>query len=121
MRPASRCGRGRVTTGEAHRQPEKEGLMTRSSTVRRLLAACLALVLTAAVAPVLAQEEGSEKGRMELYGFAMLDMGYEKNQSDPDWFDVLRPTKLPWFEDQFGHDGHFFAGVRQSRFGVKGW
>ena len=94
--------------------------MTPSSTVRTLLAACLALVMAAAASPALAQDE-DQGNRMEIYGFAMLDMGYENGQSDPDWFDVLRPTKLPWFEDQFGGDNHFFAGVRQSRFGVKGW
>jgi hypothetical protein len=51
----------------------------------------------------------------------MLDMGYQAGQNDPNWFDVLRPTKLPAFEDQYGEDGHFFAGVRQSRLGVKGF
>ena len=29
--------------------------------------------------------------------------------------------KLPAFENEFGEDGHFFAGVRQSRFGAKGF
>ena len=33
----------------------------------------------------------------------------------------MRPTKLPPYADQFGKDGHFFAGVRQSRLGVKGY
>ncbi len=82
--------------------------------------ASLTCLLTAcAIAPAaLAQETGK---RLELYGFAMLDMGYEAGQTDPDWFDVLRPTKLPSFEDEFGDDGHFFAGVRQSRLGVKGY
>jgi hypothetical protein len=61
------------------------------------------------------------KPRMDIYGFAMLDLGYDFKQVDPDWFDVLRPTKLPSFENQFGEDGNFYAGVRQSRFGVKGW
>ena len=56
----------------------------------------------------------------EIYGFAMLDMGYDFKQVDPDWFDVLRPTKLPSFEDEFGEDGNLYAGVRQTRFGVKG-
>ena len=55
------------------------------------------------------------KPRLDIYGFAMLDMGYQTGQNDPDWFDVLRPTKLPAFENEFGEDGHFFAGVRQSR------
>jgi len=57
--------------------------------------------------------------RMELYGFAMLDMGYGFNQSDPNWFDVVRPSKLPSFPDEFGANGRFFSGVRQSRFGAK--
>src|SRR5262249_46725319 len=59
--------------------------------------------------------------RADIYGAAMLDMGYETKQSDPNWFDVLRPTKLPAFPNEFGEDGHFFAGVRQSRLGVKGY
>ncbi len=48
-------------------------------------------------------------------------MGYQTGQNDPDWFDVVRPTKLPAFENEFGEDGHFYAGVRQSRLGVKGF
>jgi hypothetical protein len=56
---------------------------------------------------------------VDIYGFAMVDMGYQTKQNDPAWFDVLRPTKLPSFENEFGEDGRFFAGVRQSRLGVK--
>jgi hypothetical protein len=48
-------------------------------------------------------------------------MGYETGRSDPDWFDVLRPTKLPSFEGEFGEDGQTYFSVRQSRFGVKGF
>jgi outer membrane DcaP-like protein len=59
------------------------------------------------------------KTRLEISGAAMLDMGYETGQSDPQWFDVMRPVKLPGVEDQFGEDGHFFSGVRQSRLSVK--
>ena len=51
----------------------------------------------------------------------MLDMGYEAGQTDPNWFDVLRPTKLPAYPNEYGEDGHYFAGVRQSRLGVKGF
>lgn len=61
------------------------------------------------------------KPRLDVYGFAMLDMGYQSKQNDPDWFDVVRPTKLPAYPNQYGEDGHFFAGVRQSRLGVKGF
>jgi hypothetical protein len=51
----------------------------------------------------------------------MLDMGYDVKQVNPDWSDVLRPTKLPSFPNEFGDNGSFFAGVRQSRLGVKAW
>jgi outer membrane DcaP-like protein len=57
--------------------------------------------------------------RLEIYGFTMLDNGYQFEQNDPLWFDVLRPTKLPAFPDEFGRDGRWFSGVRQSRLGVK--
>jgi hypothetical protein len=70
-----------------------------------------------AQAPEPAKEE--PKATLNIYGFAMLDMGFQFKQNDPDWFDVIRPTKLPAFKDQFGEDGHTYAGVRQSRLGVK--
>jgi hypothetical protein len=77
----------------------------------------------AASVPAAAQDQApaAEGPRLDVYGFAMLDMGYQTGQNDPAWFDVLRPTKLPAFENQFGEDGHYFAGVRQSRLGVKGF
>lgn len=54
----------------------------------------------------------------EIYGFVMLDTGYDFGSiGDPNWFDTLRPTKLPAFEDQYGRGGRWFAGVRQTRFG----
>jgi hypothetical protein len=74
-----------------------------------------------AVATQEAAPKGEARPRMDIYGFAMLDMGYQSGQNDPDWFDVLRPTKLPAYENEYGEDGRFFAGVRQSRLGVKGF
>ena len=65
------------------------------------------------------EDEKEPEPKVELYGFAMLDIGYDFGQNDPDWFDVVRPTKLPSFENEFGTDGRYYAGVRQSRFGVK--
>ncbi|HMK29623.1 MAG TPA: DcaP family trimeric outer membrane transporter [Terriglobales bacterium] len=56
---------------------------------------------------------------LELYGFVQLDSGYQFKQNDPDWFDVVRPTKLPAFKDEFAPDGKVFFSVRQTRFGVK--
>ena len=55
----------------------------------------------------------------EVYGFVMVDAGYQFGQNHPDWFDVIRTTKLPSFENEFGRDGNTYFGVRQTRLGVK--
>jgi len=57
--------------------------------------------------------------QIDIYGFAMLDMGVTFKQNHPDWFDVIRPTKLPSVANEFGEDGRWFSGVRQSRLGVR--
>jgi hypothetical protein len=71
--------------------------------------------------PALAQQPPADepKPSMEIYGFAMLDIGQDFTQIDPDWYDTLRVTKLPSYEKQFGSDNRTFAGVRQSRLGVR--
>lgn len=58
---------------------------------------------------------------MDIYGFVMMDAGYNFNQIHPDWFDVVRPTKLPAFENQYGTDGNFYFSVRQTRLGFKNY
>jgi hypothetical protein len=65
------------------------------------------------------QDNTKGESTFEVYGFAMLDMGYQFNQNDPNWFDVVRPTRLPSFEDEFAPDGKTYFGVRQTRLGVK--
>ena len=59
------------------------------------------------------------KPSVTIYGFAMLDIGHDFKQINPNWSDTMRVTKLPSFENQFGEDNNTFAGVRQSRLGVK--
>ncbi len=49
----------------------------------------------------------------------MLDIGHDFKQIDPNWSDTMRVTKLPSVEDEFGRDHSTFAGVRQSRLGVR--
>jgi outer membrane DcaP-like protein len=55
----------------------------------------------------------------EVYGFAMLDIGHDFKQINPNWYDTLRVTRLPKVENEFGEDHNTFAGVRQSRLGVR--
>ena len=64
-------------------------------------------------------EARDSSGVVELYGFAMSDAIYDFGQNNPEWFDVNRPSKLPSFDDQFGHDNHMYFSARQSRIGAK--
>ena len=84
-----------------------------------MLALVLALAATPAVWAQDAKPAADPKPTMTIYGFAMLDIGENATQIHPDWFDTMRVSKLPTYKDEFGKDGVAFAGVRQSRFGVK--
>jgi hypothetical protein len=64
------------------------------------------------------KKSGSES-TMDIYGFVMTDSGYDFGSEDPNWFDVLRPTKLPAFQNEWGPNGQAFFSVRQTRFGTK--
>src|ERR1700751_1128182 len=66
-----------------------------------------------------ATNQEKSESTIDLYGFAMTDTGYDFGQIDPQWFDVVRPTKLPAFANQFGGNGNAYFSVRQTRFGVK--
>ena len=59
------------------------------------------------------------KPKLDIYGFAQMDAGYDFKQVHPDWFDVVRPVKLPSFANEFGADGNTYFSVRQTRFGAK--
>jgi hypothetical protein len=65
------------------------------------------------------QPPPDSKPTFEIYGFAMLDIGHNFHQINPNWSDTLRVTRFNSFEDQFCCDGNTFAGVRQSRLGVR--
>ena len=78
-----------------------------------------ATVTTTIVARSPEEEEPVGEKTFEIYGHTMLDSGYNFKQIDPNWFDVMRPTKLPAFKNEFGPDGSVFFSVRQTRFGVK--
>jgi hypothetical protein len=66
-------------------------------------------------------QDSTKQKTMDIYGFIMMDMGYNANQIHPDWFDVVRPTKLPAFKNEYGTDGNFYFSVRQTRLGFKNY
>ncbi|MGE5358262.1 MAG: DcaP family trimeric outer membrane transporter [Bacteroidales bacterium] len=87
----------------------------------------IAVLLLVAAPGAVAQDQAAKPAaqttapRLDLYGFAMLDFGHNFGSINPNWSDTLRVSKLPSFDKQFGKDGNTFAGVRQTRFGVKGF
>jgi hypothetical protein len=56
---------------------------------------------------------------VEVYGFGQADAIADFNQINPDWYDVMRPSRLPKVQDEFGKDGHFYLSPRQSRLGAR--
>jgi hypothetical protein len=71
-------------------------------------------------APAPPAEEPAPGSKFSVYGFTMLDIGYDFGHiGNVQWEDTVRPTKLPAFDDENGKGGRTFASVRQTRFGVK--
>ena len=80
----------------------------------------LALCATACGATLArAQAPPDTKPSIEIYGFGQVDAIADFNQVNPDWYDSLRPSRLPNAPNQFGEDGHFYMSARQSRFGAR--
>ena len=70
-------------------------------------------------APPVKADQPQGESTFSIYGFAMLNSGYEFQASDPKWFDTVRPVKLPAFRGQFEPGGNTYFSVRQYRFGAK--
>jgi hypothetical protein len=93
--------------------------VTRAAATAGLLIAFVAFGGGIARAQGTSPPKPDAKPTFDIYGFAMLDIGHDFTQIHPDWYDTLRVTKLPKVEKEFGEDNSTFAGVRQSRLGVK--
>jgi len=98
--------------------------MTRTIWRIRTLGLCVAVLACSSVGFTQTSEPTSTqlktpKPKLDIYGFAQMDAGYDFKQVHPDWFDVVRPVKLPSFANEFGADGNTYFSVRQTRFGAK--
>lgn len=80
---------------------------------RIYLSTIVCVIMTCAFA-----QEGQE-GTLRIFGHIMTDGGYNFNQVNPDFYDVLRPTQLPVYKNQYGSDGTVFYSVRQSMLGLE--
>ncbi len=90
----------------------------------RTIATCAAFaLLVLADAPVIAQDAAKPaqepKPSMDIYGFAMLDIGQNFKTINPNWFDTMRVHEAAVVGRPVRQGRHTFAGVRQTRFGVK--
>ena len=83
-----------------------------ASAVRRLSLACAFVGFATG-----AWAQGAPS--VEIYGFGQADAIADFNQNNPDWYDTVRPSRLPKYENEFGEDGHFYLSARQSRFGTR--
>jgi hypothetical protein len=70
---------------------------------------------------IISAQDDSKQKSLDIYGFVMTDAGYNFGQMDPNWFDVLRTSKMPAYKNQFGTNGNAYFSVRQTRFGVKSY
>src|SRR5688572_31434929 len=89
--------------------------------LKKIMVVIICLIAAKASAQQAEPQMEKRQVSMEIYGFAMMDAGYDFKQVDPAWFDTMRPTKLPAFKNQFGADGNTYFSARQSRLGVKGF
>jgi hypothetical protein len=87
--------------------------------LRRAVVACALLGTVSGTAAAQGAASQDTTLRLEIFGFAQGDIGFDFARMDPNWFDVVRPTKLPSTPDEFGKNGHFWASARQTRFGVR--
>lgn len=83
-------------------------------TTRVLGLGCLFLLL-----PFVLRAQNQQETRFELSGQIMTDIGYNLGQLNADYFDVMRPTQLPAYHNQYGSDGNVYYSVRQSYIRVK--
>src|SRR4029079_8741289 len=61
----------------------------------------------------------NNKKQIDIYGQIMTDAGYNFNQVNPLYFDVMRPSQLPSFKNEYGTDGNTYYSIRQSAMGFR--
>lgn len=82
---------------------------------RSIATVVLLIVLCFSNSNIKAQDEKT----FEVYGFAMMEAGYNFRTINPNWYDAMRVTRLPSFKNEFAPDGKVFFSARQSQLGVK--
>jgi len=82
--------------------------------------ATVAANATSDAAPQTASTPSQSERSLDIYGFAMLDAGQDFKSIDPNWYDSLRPTKLPSPPGTFGQNGNARGHIRGLKWFVHG-
>ena len=71
--------------------------------------------------PALADTVARETGAAVVVLDPLEGLTSSERDAGTDYFDVMRPTQLPAFENEFGADGRTYFSVRQTRLGIRGF
>lgn len=78
----------------------------------------LTLSLAACILALIIRAQENNVPELQLYGQVMTDAGFDFNQVNPDYYDVMRPTQLPAYINEYGTDGNVYFSVRQTMLGM---
>lgn len=68
-----------------------------------------------------AQNNDADK-TMEVFGYVMMDSGYDFGKMNPDWYDTMRPTQiLDKDGNEYQNQGSYYMSVRQTTLGIKNY
>src|SRR5215467_983288 len=106
--------------GQSERHDDNPTNKDIAKVLRKFVSVCLRICVPILISfyPIFSFAQDSAN-KIEVYGAVAIDAGYNFNSIDPNWYDVMRPTKLPAYAGQFAPDGNMFFGVRQSKLGVR--
>lgn len=84
----------------------------------RFIGSQLICSLLASLAALTAQAQ--KKTEIEIHGQVWLTTDYNFQSQDPNWFEMLRPSKISNDKGEaYAGNGNFSVGVRPSRFGIQ--
>ena len=67
------------------------------------------------------EAQNDRKTAFQISGLIMTDVGYNFSQINPNYFDVMRPTQLPSYSNQYPPDGVMYFSIRQSMLDLKSY
>ena len=70
----------------------------------------------------LSAQNADKDKTMEIFGYIMMDSGYDFGRMNPDWYDTMRPTQiLDANGNEYQNQGVYYMSVRQTDIGIKNY